>query len=431
MSRRLVDDPEAGNNASDRANILPGEIVEVARPLKCRVHIKQAGEDLVLRRRTGSFAGAGFLLLWLTGWTVACVFLVGAVAREPTPEHIIFALPFWSSWLFVTLSLAWLLFGSENLRIGPDGLEYRSRALVPLRERHVPLHEIRGVSHYSRVVDHEHDRTEHGLMIETLGKPVRYGQGVEPMEWLWLADRLHRHLQALVPDRTIEHRPEGAVEKSVRIEVIRPEWDIPDPPSDSRIQSRTDWDRLDFVRRGSFSLAALGTVTFLNLFWNDIVAVFVMQLLKEFQWFLCILLIPFEVIGLGMFLSWWAVLLAPFRVERWSISPGEISTRFSILGMGISRRYDAQELGRIELRKGASGWNLRQALQGDEADTPYSLGLVGRDGRDRLVIDGLTEGEARWVGGVACDVLKGRLPKDGGAATGGEAASLWDREIDG
>lgn len=228
MSRRLVNDPEAGNNASDRANILPGEIVEVARPLKCRVHIKQAGEDLVLRRRTGSFAGAGFLLLWLTGWTVACVFLVGAVAREPTPEHIIFALPFWSSWLFVTLSLAWLLFGSENLRIGPDGLEYRSRALVPLRERHVPLHEIRGVSHYSRVVDHEHDRTEHGLMIETLGKPVRYGQGVEPMEWLWLADRLHRHLQALVPDRTIEHRPEGAVEKSVRIEVIRPEWDIPD-----------------------------------------------------------------------------------------------------------------------------------------------------------------------------------------------------------
>jgi hypothetical protein len=60
---------------------------------------------------------------------------------------------------------------------------------------------------------------------------------------------------------------------------------------------------------------------------------------------------------------------------------------------------------------------------GEEADTPYSLGLVGQDGRDRLVIDGLTEGEARWIGGLLCAPLKDR-PRAAGADP------LWDRWID-
>lgn len=406
--------------------------MEVARPLHCRVRVQEVGDDLLLSRRMGSFAAAGFLLLWLTGWSVGCVFLARLVAREPTPEHIVFALPFWSSWAFATISLAWLLFGSETLRIGPDGLLYESRALVPLREREVPLHEIRRVAHYAKVHG-KNGRTEHGLMIETLGKPIRFGQGIEPMERLWLADLLHRHLQALRPDQAIEHRPEGAMKESVQIEVLRPGRGVPEPPTDNGVRSRADWDRLDFLRRGSFSLAALGSVTFVNLFWNGIVAVFVLELLEQFQWSLCLFLIPFEVIGLGIFLSWWAVLLAPFRVERWSIGPGEMSTRHSILGMGFGRSFDAQELGRIEMRRGANGRRFRLTPQGEETDTPYSLGFVGRDGRDVLVIDGLTEGEARWMGGAACESLKGWLSKDGGAtpAHSDEVTSLWDREIDG
>jgi hypothetical protein len=159
----------------------------------------------------------------------------------------------------------------------------------------------------------------------------------------------------------------------------------------------------------------------------------VTQIAKHFHWSLCLFLIPYEAVGFGMFLLWWAVLLDPFRLERWSISPGEIRTRHSILGMGLSRRYDAEELGWIELRRRASSREMRLTPQGDEADTPYSLGLVGRDGRDRLVIDGLTEGEARWVGGLAHHTLKGWLPKDGGSVPPprDRAASLWDREIDG
>jgi hypothetical protein len=407
--------------------------VEVANPVKRQVHVEEVGDDLVLCRRTGSESARRLAPLGLTFWTVGCVGIAVLVAFEPTADNIILAQPFWSMCLFMAIWLVRVDFGSESLRIGPDGLEYRSRALVPLRERHVPLREIRGIAHYSRVVDGERGRTEHGLMIETLGKPVRFGQGVGRMERPWLAGLLHRHLQALVPDRTIEHRLEGAEEKAVQIEVMRPERAIPKAPSDSKVQSRTDWDRLDVLRRGSFHLAALGVVTFVNLLGNGCVAAFVTQTVKHFHWSLCLFLIPFVIIGLGMFLVWWAVLLDPFRVERWSIGPGEIRTRHSILGMGLSRCYDAEELGWIELRKRARGRELRLTPQGDEADTPYSLGLVGRDGRDRLVIDGLTEGEARWVGGLAYHALKGWLPKDGGSVPPPRdpAASLWDREIDG
>ena len=80
-----------------------------------------------------------------------------------------------------------------------------------------------------------------------------------------------------------------------------------------------------------------------------------------------------------------------------------------------------------------SGRKFRLRLRGEEGDTPLSIGFVGRDGRDLLVISELTEGEARWSGGVACDVLKGLLPKDGGSASAPRegVVSLWDRDIDG
>jgi hypothetical protein len=33
----------------------------------------------------------------------------------------------------------------------------------------------------------------------------------------------------------------------------------------------------------------------------------------------------------------------------------------------------------------------------EEDVAPYAIGFVGREDRDLLVIDGLTEGEARWM----------------------------------
>jgi hypothetical protein len=395
--------------------------MDTARPLNCRTHVERVDGELVLWRRVGSLATGCFLLFWLSFWTVGCLGLVGLVAREPTLEHLLFATPFLSSWVFVAFLLVWMLRGYECLRIGPDGLRLRSGALVPLGERRVPLGEVMGVGYFSKVTDTQTGASEWGLTIETIGRPVRFARGIEPMERRWLAEQVHRHLQALIRDRAVELRQEETSKPAVRVEVLRPEKIVAGPPSDSVIRKRDDWDGPVIVRRGTFSLTSLGSVTFVALFWNGLTGVFLLQVFKESQWLPFLFLIPFEVIGLCLCLAWLAVLTAPFRVETWSASPGEIITRFSVLGVGRTRRYQTDRLGRIELRR----------LPGDprpQAETPYSLGLVDREGNDLLVIAGLTEGEARWLGGELRGVLKGSLPREPSVQ---ESAGLWDREIDG
>ncbi len=210
--------------------------------------------------------------------------------------------------------------------------------------------------------------------------------------------------------KTLNPIDREATEPAVRVDVLKPERSIPDPPTDSTIRLNVGCDGTEFVRRCAFSLTALKSITFItfiNLFWNGILGVFLMMLLKKFEWFLFFFLIPFEAVGLALLTAWLATLLAPFCVERWVIGSGEAATRFSFLGLGWTRRFEAKDLGRIELRKGALG-------RGEEIDAPCSLGFVSREGRDLLVADGLSEGEARWMGGVACNALKGWLPKDGG-----------------
>jgi hypothetical protein len=114
---------------------------------------------------------------------------------------------------------------------------------------------------------------------------------------------------------------------------------------------------------------------------------------------------------------------------------GEITARFSIFfGLGRPQRIEAKSVARIELRKNAriQKWLVRRSYQAQEGDTPYSLGLVGREGQDLLIIDALTEGEARWMGGQMCELLKGSLPKAGKTSAPPSRTSdpLWDRELD-
>ncbi len=393
-------------------------------PQRCRVLVEQAGNDLVLRRRTGSLAVAGFLLMCLTIWSVGCVLLVARVCQEPTIEHAVFSIPFLVAWPVGLGFLLTGLLGFERLHVGPDGLEYRTLT----GRRLVPLGEVKGIAHSRRTIkDEDGIRIENGLMVETLGRPIRFGRGLEERERRWVVDRLVGHLRALAPGQPIEHYPEQAKKSGVRIELLGPGQAIPGPPSDSTIRVRAqDWDGTEFVRRGTFSPIGLGTLTALTLFWNGGVGVFVIKLLERFTWFEFLILLPFEAIGLALIAIWVMALLAPFMVQRWVIGPREASTRLSCLGLGWTRRFDVTEIVRVELR-----WN--SPSPDNENDTPYSLGLVGVDGRELIAFRGLTEGEARWVGGMACELLKACLQEERGRSPShlDGKASLWDSEIDG
>jgi len=174
------------------------------------------------------------------------VFVIAHATRAPTLGDILYNIFGIAMCIPVACyPLRWFL-GTERLRVGPDCLDYQSRALIPLQERHVPLGEIKGI--------------DYSLKIETLGKPVRFGQFIEPRERRWLADLLQRHLQALMPDRVITLQPDlGAVTKlTVPIEVLGPAGATPEPPSDCAIRLYTDRDRIEFVRRRAFSPGPYG-----------------------------------------------------------------------------------------------------------------------------------------------------------------------------
>ena len=368
--------------------------------------------------------------------------LVRVRDRDRPSRATLWEILFWIFLIGINIPVAcrslWWFLGTERLRIGPDGLDYQSRALIPLQERHVPLGEIKGI--------------DYSLKIETLGKPVRFWfwRDIEPRERRWLADLLQRHLQALMPDRVITLRPdlEAVTKLTVPIEALGPAGATPEPPSDCAICLYTDGSRVEFVRRMAFSLLSYGfTSLYLILYYgiNSIGNIlcllplgwwmfgrFGLLLEHKHSWFLLLFLGSLSVIGLWVYCV--VVLTIPFWVERWAMTPGEITARFSIFfGLGRPQRIEAKSVGRVELRKNARirKWWLA-SHQEQQGDTPYSLAVVGWEGQDLLIIAALTEGEARWMGGQMCQLLKGSLPKAGKTSAPPSRASdpLWDRELD-
>ena len=313
-------------------------------------------------------------------------------------ETILFAVPFWSSWFFVVGLIISLILGFEALRITSDGLEHRTR----FSRRMVPLAEVRGVGRFSQVTDSETGRIQHGMRIETWGRPVRFGQGLGDADLNRLSDLVHRHLQALAPDRTITRSGAAGDRKAAGVEVLGREAVAVELPSDSPLQAEPDWDRTAVVRRGRLSLLTLAGATFLVLFWDGIVGVFLMQLLKDFQWTLFLFLLPFEAIGLLMVVGWFAVLTAPFQVERWEFGRSEIVSRSAWMGLGRTRRVSPSDVGHIELRRPSRPVTPRGQLQAArEVDAPFSVVLVGRDGSDPIAFSRLTEGEGAGWGACA------------------------------
>src|SRR5271157_3537475 len=249
-------------------------VMDISKLQRCWVHVEQVGDELVLRWRAKWFAAPGWFAVLLL-FTAFFVFVIAHATRAPMLGDILYN-------IFViamcmpgaSYPLRWFL-GTERLRIGPDGLDYQSRALIPLQERHVPLGEIKGI--------------DYRLKIETLGKPVRFWQDIEPRKRRWLADLLQRHLQALMPDRVITLRPPdmGAVTKlTVPIEVLGPAGATPEPPSDCAIRLYSDGDRVEFVRRRASSLVSYGfTSLYLILSYGNMSICYILSILILLGWF--------------------------------------------------------------------------------------------------------------------------------------------------
>jgi hypothetical protein len=399
------------------------------RPSHLRSRFELSGSRLTIAYRRIDPTGC-FLLLWLTGWTVGCVMLLGMVIQQPAVTSLMFAIPFWASWIFVFCLVMNSFFRKELLELGPEGIQFVCRVIVPIMRRIVPLEEVEGFGSYLKVTDSESNTLAKGIEVRTRGHGFRFGQGLPDAERAWLIDQLNEQLDRLAPDQArpmvgsgsahdtdgeaddlgkIDDRPERAdAESSERL--VAAATPIA-PPSDSRWTRLDDFHQITFVTRGRAGCGAIGMLLFINAFWNGIVGVFVTQLLGAPMfgdggglkgaewWFLFVFLIPFEVIGLVMFVGLLVTVVEPFRRTRWSFAYGGAEKQTTWFGIGRSRSYPVDWLDRIELRIGSRERTFFRSTNDSDTPAPPArcLVFIDRENQERFTIDGLTQGDARWI----------------------------------
>jgi hypothetical protein len=70
------------------------ELQGPAKPRRLRVVFERSSDRLGLRCRSRAKGAGFFMLIWLIGWTVGCVFLAGLVYQHPKMFTFLFAIPF-------------------------------------------------------------------------------------------------------------------------------------------------------------------------------------------------------------------------------------------------------------------------------------------------------------------------------------------------
>lgn len=377
--------------------------MHLARLPETQFRIDHPDGDLVLRRQTGRQKVGYFWFFWLAAWTAGCVLPIWKLSRAPTPDYAVVALFFLAGWVLALHAFLESVFGYETLRVGPRGLEFRSL----FHSRTVGLAEIKSIAPFITVDDRENDRLVHALRIETLGKPIRLGEGVPEPELLRLSDLIREQVEALGSEVHVQTLAELAGRRSSRVELIRREEHAPVRPSDCNIVKETAAGVVSILRRGPYNLSSVGGLAVLCLLWNGAVVFLGSQLVKHSQAVLTVFLIPFGIIGVAFILALTLAFTAVFTTDRWIVVQNAIDARKAFFGLGRSRRIELDRLDHLELRNDPRWRRMPMPTSSEQQnETPYSLALVSRRNRDLLVLRDLTEGEARWLGGELYDLLE-------------------------
>ena len=401
-------------------------------PRRYKAVLDRDDRTLRLSCRAPAWGTSIFLLLWLTLWTVGCVALVGQVVRDHKLSNVLFAVPFWASWFLVAWFLIIKLLQTEELVLGPSGLFYRRRVFIPVKERVLPLEEIKAFDAYSVASDSESGRRESGIEVITTGRPLRFLHGLSAEEVSWLVlelnDQLNGSRRASAP--ATKNLPLGCVfnvtdcgagdsagnaaDLTAGSAVVGLPCDgLPCDGSQARRPSDCQWERddegLSFSRRGKLRLVQVFSLLFLNAFWNGIVLALALRqwgvvhsdsAARGAQWWVSFFfLIPFELIGAAFILGLIMTLLEPVHRVVWRFYQYEIEVRETWFGLGRRRTWPIDRLGRLvvrEDRKIASVFVFRPAEVPDYF--LRRLDFIDQGEAEVCSIKGLTEGEAQWIG---------------------------------
>jgi hypothetical protein len=371
------------------------------------------GGLLVLDRnpRAGSIWATSILSLLACGlWCGFAVSVFFALEHRSTGIFLFSAYLLAVS-LLSSNRIAQILFSRERLWIGAGHLDYLSIVGLVRKWRTIPFEEIQRLTRYGVMVGDESQplHPEYGLAIEMDGPTLRVGQSRDPDEVDQLQEEITRNLQEWYPALANGPRcPAREAAKAGRLlrtrmasldVADRPDCEIldasgmrPEPPSDSALSCRREWDRTEFLLRipAERSPSRHYSLVFACLWFGLLLA-----------------MMARPSVSIGVFvaaLSAGIALTSALLRRRWVARPGEI--RMSIPGLGLlwSRTIEIEWLEQIELRRIPPNMSWASSFQ---------LALVDLDGTDKVVFGPLTEGEARWMAGIVAEVLKDALPKSG------------------
>ena len=429
-----------------------------AEPAKLSVQLERGLDRLRIVSARRQWGAAAFLLVWLSGWTLGCIVLLGAVIFQFSFFLLLFAIPFWAAELFVFSLVGMMIASREEVTLDQEGLAYRWTVWRwPVARRRIPLGETVGISGHHHVPENKGEggnafaQTGHRLTLQTVGAPLQLPGGATEDERRWLGHVLEEMLTTL--KRYYAHdalsKPTENVLAPADLPAVQelrpPSMSLVAPPSDSTWSQRYDFDTVTFLQRGNLSLGGLGMLLFVNAFWNGATGVFVTVLWgfaplgyqDEPQmpqgsewWFLFFFLIPFQLIGLAMFTALVLVLIDPLRRSRWIFKRDSIDYRLSYLGLGRTWPHEVRELDRLELRKNGAdaSSDASEDLPNDPKDedgardaasatsdepepeeptpddasegTMFTLAFIDRQGADVCKIEDLSLGEACWMADV-------------------------------
>lgn len=393
---------------------------------------------------TGSRAIGCFMFVWLLGWTAGCGLLIWRYREEPQWSTLLFATPFWASWIFVVLLTIKTFLGREVFSLDSDGATYYRRTLC-FTDRRTTMR-IDELLRFGTVDEDYHSDSQLGSVVvdlQTIGRPIRFGSTLGHLEREWLVHVLQEKLRewrkvagrksslpfeaaTITFGRPLEGEvlSEGAKQRNAVRSASDPAIE---PPSDTHWRVRDDFDSVLFWSRGRFHLGALGGVTFLALFINGIVGVFAKQLywpdagdeMYGIEWlYRFVFLIPFELVALAALLFWLFVVIEPVRVRSWRVHAERIVWKFAWLGIGFRRTYRFDRIERLEVRR-VKPWNPKAkvtesvgepneaqskrvkfsaaALTAPQGSPTYEVVFVDGANHDAAKIEGLTLGEACWM----------------------------------
>ena len=382
----------------------------VTKPAKMLSTIHRSDDAFLIQTRPSKGPGF-FLLLWLTGWTVACVVLAADLIAEPSIGTFCFATPFFASWLAVAAFLIWLWFGQESVLVKDDEILFRRTAIIELTTRRIPTAEVTAVKSCRSNHTENHVHLE-GVEIACLGKPLKFCFRLSDHERLWIIQELSNEIQPSdgFSELSVEEnswKPTKLSDSEFQSKPLTPADGLSQPPSDSNWHIEQLPDEITFHRKGTFSIGGFLATSFICLFWNGIVSVFVLALWGLMPgdaapqggewWGLFFFLIPFEVIGLGMLAAWLAVVMAPFSRTILGIRGNAVFRQKQWPFFQSSKKVNCLEVAEIHLRKtDQKQGNSMKIVPNEET---FELTFVGKKSRDLLTLKQLSQGDALWIAG--------------------------------